>query len=136
MAVEQNVTLESLAGLHKLKGVDFGTANLGEYYGDSTSISFNLDGVVYTGIENPDDGYRSSLDKLIVSKDKIKNKFKSVSVMALARTSCRYGKADVLELVDVKTGKVVLEVGTNNTDDYYPSFVGNFYPENMCINAK
>ena len=31
-------------------------------------------------------------------------------------------------------GKLILEVGTCNTDDYYPYTVFNYYPENMDIN--
>ena len=30
-------------------------------------------------------------------------------------------------LVDVKTGKVWLEFGTDNEDDYYPNYVFNYY---------
>ena len=41
-----------------------------------------------------------------------------------------------LELLDCKTGKTVLEVGTENTDDYYPCFVANWSPENMACNQS
>ena len=43
---------------------------------------------------------------------------------------------DVLELLDCKTGKTVLEVGTENTGDYYPCFVANWSPENMACNQS
>ncbi len=35
-----------------------------------------------------------------------------------------------------RVANVVLEVGTDNSDDYYPSFVANFQPENMATNAS
>ena len=47
-----------------------------------------------------------------------------------------YKKTDILELIDVVTGKLVLEVGTDYSDDYYPSFVANFNPEAMALNSK
>ena len=42
---------------------------------------------------------------------------------------------DILELVDVKTEKVVLRVGTANCNDYYPYFVAEFDPTAMAANA-
>jgi hypothetical protein len=37
-------------------------------------------------------------------------------------------------LVCDKDGLVILEVGTDNNDDYYPSFVSSWKPENMAVN--
>jgi len=42
-----------------------------------------------------------------------------------------YGENDTLEFINSKNGEVVLEVGTDNSDDYYPCFVANFYPEKI-----
>jgi hypothetical protein len=39
-------------------------------------------------------------------------------------------------MLDVTTGKVVFEVGTEDIDDYYPGFVVEFNPENMAINQR
>lgn len=33
-------------------------------------------------------------------------------------------------------GQIVLTLGTENTDDYYPSFVCDWQPENLADNAK
>jgi len=49
--------------------------------------------------------------------------------------SGRIQSDDILEIVDIKTGGIVLEVGTANTDDYYPWFVAKFHPEEMCLNS-
>lgn len=43
---------------------------------------------------------------------------------------------DYLVLVSEITDKPVLTVGTSNTDDYYPSFVAHFEPENMSVNSE
>jgi hypothetical protein len=46
----------------------------------------------------------------------------------------RWEVNDVLLLVDAKTGKSVVEVGTANTDDYYPYCVQRFDPAAMAVN--
>jgi hypothetical protein len=51
------------------------------------------------------------------------------------RENDKYEEHDILDLIDVVTGKVVLSVGTGNTDDYYPYWVAEFTPENMGANA-
>jgi len=75
---------------------------------------------------------------LTVSNDaNMINVFPAVDVIGKHRTKSEYGQEDnVLELVDAVTGRVVLEVGTDNVDDYYPGFVASFHPENMATNAE
>lgn len=134
-----NVELESLIGEHMLDGVDTfieRVATYGSHFEDASAIRFRIDGVTYTAIENPDDGYRSSLERLFVSADTaMQNVFPPIKVLARKKANEKYQTNDTIELIDVVTGKVVLEVGTDNTDDYYPSFVGAFFPENMATNA-
>ncbi|POO54367.1 hypothetical protein CPJ18_02395 [Agrobacterium rosae] len=133
--------LTDLIGKRRLDAVDFDNEQVKELYGDgyedSSVCRFRLDGVVYIAIEDPDDGYRSSMRNLTVANDAtMKNVFPSVEVLGRHRTTGEYGETDdVLELIDTITGKVVLEVGTDNSDDYYPSFVASFHPENMSTNA-
>lgn len=118
--------LEDLLGGHKLSGVDFSQDK------DAAAMHFVLDGKTYSAVEDPDDGYRSMLGTLIESQLPVKNKFPACNVVGT-------WKADGDELVvllDCKTGKPVLEVGTDYSDDYYPCFIANFVPENMAINQK
>ena len=44
-------------------------------------------------------------------------------------------KNDTIQFIDVVTGKVVLEVGTDITDDYYPYCVLRWSPQNLAINV-
>lgn len=133
----QAVPFESLVGLHDLDAVDESTeeiARWGDRYEQCNCMRLRLDGKVYAAIENPDDGYRSSMDKFILFPDaKMTNVFQPVRVLARVRTKGgRYSSdADVLELLDVANGKVILEIGTENTDDYYPSFVASWSPKNL-----
>lgn len=133
--------LTDLIGKRRLDAVDFDNEQVKEIYGedyeDCSVCRFRLDGVVYIALEDPSDGYRSSMRNLTVANDTtMKNVFPSVEVIGRHRTEGAFGNADdVLELVDTITGKVVLEVGTDDVDDYYPGFVASFHPENMATNA-
>lgn len=134
---EQTVYLDSLVGMHELSGCDLSVEKV-ENYGvteDANVIRFTLDGKTYTAVEDPTDGYRSCLEKIFVEDVSLNNKFPAVKVLARKKASDTWSNNDTLELIDVLTGKVVLEVGTDNHDDYYPSFVGSFSPENMATNA-
>jgi hypothetical protein len=136
----EGVPFESLVGEHELDAVDESTEQVKAWYGesheDANCIRFRLDGKVYTAIEDPSDGYRSSMEKLFVSQDEMKNVFRPVKVLARIRTEAEYGgSAEILQLLDVANGKVILEVGTDNSDDYYPSFVASWQPQNLAVNA-
>jgi hypothetical protein len=129
--------LDDLVGRHTLSGVDFEseTANDRDNYFDSLACHFILDGITYAAIEDPDDGYRSCMKEILVSNHKVTNKFKPVKVFA-HMSHWKYSSDDkyILEIYDEKTGKLVLEVGTDSSDAYYPVFVANFSPENMACN--
>jgi hypothetical protein len=133
---KENVQLEDLIGTHTLTGVTINTIEIPYYeqFEDAQTISFVLDGTTYTAVEDPNDGYRSTMDYLIVGGE-VKNVFEPVQVKGHMKEK-DHDEYDVLELVDVVTNKVVLSVGTGNTDDYYPYFVGRFYPENLVINKS
>lgn len=137
----ETIELQALAGEHLLDAVDFSTEDVPRWYDASDFehcqvMRFRLDGKVYTAIEDPSDGYRSSMRELIVSNAEMKNTFAPVRVIGRHRTEeDEFGlKGDVLELIDATTGHVVIEVGTEKAYDYYPWFVAAFHPEAMAIN--
>lgn len=133
--------LKDLVGLHMLDAVDFETISVPEWEGadtfeDASTCRFRLGGVVWAAVEDPSDGYRSSMRELRLLNDApMVNAFPPVQVLAVHRAKRGWDAADVLELIDTKTGQTVLEVGTDNTDDYYPSFVADFRPEALSLNA-
>jgi hypothetical protein len=137
-----SVDLESLVGEHELSGVDYIQSDAlpsswgeGETYHGSV-IRFVLDGKSYTACEDDNDGYRSSMKELIEGGT-VKNVFAPQRVLCSMRTEGEYGSKDeTLVMRDMVTGEVVLEVGTDNTDDYYPSFVADFQPRNMACNQS
>ena len=117
--------LKDLVGRHWLSGVDFETEkDTGYDKNDAQVINFILDGETYTATEDPSDGYRSCLSDIYKSRKRIKNSFYSIEVI---------GSMDdeIIEFKAIQNEKIVLSVGTANSDDYYPSFVANFIPENI-----
>lgn len=135
------IALKDLVGNRKLSGVDRETEEVkrrwSEQYEGADVIRFVLDGVTYMAIEDPDDGYRSSMKKIITSDMPIKNSFPEIEVFAKMRDDDKYDKYDkhdVLELFDAKNNKLILSVGTGNYEDYYPYWIAEFIPENRYIN--
>lgn len=55
----------------------------------------------------------------------MKNAFPPVRVMGKMKGADDYRTNDTLQLIDVVTGKMVLEVGTDNSDDYYHVVCGS-----------
>jgi hypothetical protein len=109
---------------------------MGDQYESCQVMRFRLDGEVYVAVEDPDDGYRSLMKDLTVAEDAtMKNVFPPVRVIGRHREKGSYNDVnDILELIDAGTGQLVLEVGTENTDEYYPCFVASFNPEAMTPN--
>lgn len=137
--IEVAASLSDLVGNGILDAVDFGTEGHKRWTDeleDCQVCRFRLNGTTYLAVEDPNDGYRSGLEKLIVQEGaKLANIFPAIEVLGVHRTKRGdYRECDIIELIDMITGKVVLEIGTDNTDDYYPSFVASFSPENMATN--
>lgn len=96
-----------------------------------------LDGQCYWFQEDPDDGYRSSLGTIRrCSVDELPPGsfvgFEPIAVMLRVRTKAAAAyssRDDVLYGVDERTSLVLFEIGTENIDDYYPSFVHTWTPE-------
>lgn len=135
----KEVEFTDLVGVHKLSGVDETEINVDNwgYSRNANCINFILDNVTYTAIEDESDGYRSSMDKIIVNSVEVKNTFEPVDVLVSYVTEPRddyYGKCKMLYITDTLNGKTILVVGTENLDDYYPAFVASWMPENMAIN--
>jgi hypothetical protein len=129
--------LNELVGKHILSGVDMSNESIlswGDCYENCQVIRFVLDGKTYMAVEDPNDGYRSSMRNIEESDSVVSNTFPGVEVMAFMKKDAAYGNDDVLELMDTKNGKTILSVGTGNFDDYYPYWVAEFTPENMAIN--
>ena len=110
---------------------------------DANGVCFMLDGVDYLAFEDPSDGYRSALGALIVLEGYIgqsqKRQYVHEQVNCVHRTvnpNHPDDEDDVLEIRNSVTGHLILEIGTEAVDDYYPSFVCRYYPEHLSANME
>ena len=133
---EKEITLKSLAGAHIFTGVERGILKVDKQFSwdqDKNTIRFELDGQVYEAIENPSDGYRSYMDKIVVSNRQIRNKIPETQVVCVYRDD---DDCDLLDFTDCKSGKVFLTVGTRHVGDYYPVCIFEYSPEKLSINEN
>jgi len=108
---------------------------LKDYYEDARSVIFILDGQKYQAVEDPQDGYRSSLSYVTETNEDCSNTFPTHIVKCEWKPD-DYDTNETLQFRDVLTKKVVMEIGTDNADDYCPYFVGYFQPMDLAINAN
>lgn len=118
------LSLTDLVGPHLLQGCDWreGTYRLADF------IRFKLDGKTYLATEDDVDGYRSRMQSICLVDEPVKNLFRGVRVLARMKDN---SSCEILEVLHAKTGEVILEVGTNNIDDYYPSWVATFNEKSL-----
>lgn len=113
--------LKEFVGSHVLKGVDYEGGNNG-----ANAIRFKLDDTIYIAIEDENDGYRSCLGSVDISFEKMLNTFKGIKVIGRLNNN-----EDMLIFVSKKSGKPILTIGTDYSDDYYPCFVSDWNPSNI-----
>ena len=127
--------LKDLVGEHLLSGLDtFVKPKERHYDDDAQGFRFILDGVTYEALEDPSDGYRSYLKELDISNEKVSYTFPAQKVFGNMKDNSSYALNDVIQFKNVDTQEIVLEFGTDNHDDWYPSCVLGWYPENLPIN--
>lgn len=126
------ITLIDLVGEHLFSGIDVSEE---KYEGQSCEvINFILDDITYKVIENPSDGWRSYLGDIKISNEKILNTFPPQKVIIKKKKSDKYQTNNTIQFFDAINKKLILEIGTDNADDWYPYCVMEYHPENMEIN--
>lgn len=92
MMIKAEIGIASLEGrIFLLDAVDFERVEVEKWGGfeDANTIRFRLDGNVYVAVEDPNDGYRSSMEHLFIDdtgKSPMKNVFSPIEVRAEHRT--------------------------------------------------
>jgi len=129
--------LKDLVGKHLLSGVDI-IQETGRdiWHEEYEVVRFVLDSKTYKAIEDLSDGYRSYLANLEVTSEEITNVFSPQEVVGKMMEDNTHCVNDVIQFIDTTTGKTVLEIGTENTDDYYPYCIMRWYPENLAVNNR
>lgn len=129
------VKLSSLTGRHKLSGVELGVMHDISINEDRNYVKFTLDNVHYLAVENPDDGYRSYCEDLVVTEQPPLFSFEPQDMDCMMMESFPGGfENDILVMRDAYSGEVVLEIGTDSVDDWYPCCRFHYKPENMSCN--
>lgn len=128
--------LHELVGKHIFSGIEIGKMARDTYFYTEhhAYVKFTLDGVTYMAEEDPDDGYRSYMNDLVVAEEPCKIKLPNVAVVCRMMQDRNWEKNNVLIFTDAENGKDILAIGTANYDDYYPYCVMEYMPENMSCN--
>lgn len=111
------------------------------FQSEANGVALDLGDMTVMVFEDPGDGYRShaaapliakcSLDEFGICPDYVR-----APVLIRRWTQSEYGSsADGVEFIDTRNGKTILKLGTDNSDDYYPSFVCDWQPKNLADNA-
>lgn len=131
---------KDLVGEHLFSGFDcvphIKTDNESSWdsYGDDCLVC--IDGLNYLITEDLCDEWRSRMTEPEITTRKIRNTFPEQKVIIKHRTKNKDWQGeddDVLELYSMN-GDLILEIGTANISDWYPSAICNFMPESMEIN--
>lgn len=136
------VLLKDLCGIRMLDGHgEMVLESPGTADDDTFIVVLRLDNALYWFQEDPNDGYRSALNtiKRLHSwpQDMPPSSFVAFDpIMVTLRIRTDAGpdgtrQDEVLYGLDERTGLVLFEVGTENIDDYYPSFVHRWSPKGI-----
>ena len=89
--------------------------------------------VRYKSYEDPEDGWRSRCEELVLDDTPCKVKIPDTEVLCVMSDD---PADDILIIKDVITGEAVLEIGTADKRDWYPHCVMNYFPENLSCNIN
>jgi hypothetical protein len=104
-----------------------------KFYGVDGNL-FKLGPCIFEAIEDPDDGYRSYLGSVEVRPNKTGGAIffkRALATVELVETGT--STYDGFSLVDVKDDHIWLRVGTDTSEDYYPSFVFDYLPKPQVV---
>ena len=99
---------------------------------DATGAAFTLSENTYLVFEDPNDGYRSAAAPLLGfagSAYQLGGEYRTEYLRPPLKVVCTMeGEGgEVLTMRDER-GQIVFEVGTDNSDDYYPSYIARWSP--------
>lgn len=128
-------------GMHKLSGVSHIKVE-DEYWGSTEDgILLTIDGKNYIAVTNPDDGYRSYGVFYRDTEHIQKCTFPEQIVLVDFHSEKTYTEdgydTDYSELLIYNShNELILRVGTDYSDSYYPCAIFKYNPENLPINKE
>ena len=128
--------------IHLLSGISEITFR-NDYCEEEDGILITIDGKNYFMGVDPDDGWRSYGSLFEVTDKDIKQKFsfpaENVQIIPFKKEGY---DIDTCECVDkmgivirnIQDGSIIVEIGTDYSDGYYPCAIFRYYPENLQYN--
>ena len=137
---ENRILLKDLCGTHLFQGIEVSmkkntsSSSIFQEYENCQVVRIMLDGETFEFMENPDDGYRSFCEDVIISNDIPRYTFPDYEIICKMKPDDKYSKHEVLIAEDPNAGLTIFEIGTLYVDDYYPCWHFEYHPENMHCN--
>lgn len=128
--------LKNLCGHHILRGIETGCT---EIHGESANyVQFTLDRTTYRLVEDPDDGYRSFCSEPEIVEELCNVSLPDIHVLCHHIDCLQSGEGDddILVMIDEKSWRPILKVGTADVSDYYPCCIMKYMPQNMAVNQR
>jgi hypothetical protein len=138
------VDASSLVGLHTLDAraeFNFPKPELSYWDSDPAVAAYRIDGEWFAFIEDPSDGYRSTMGGVAKLPAAAIPRINSAAFAPIllefrwfdgARVNS-YGLDRLLYATSENSDGCVLVVGTRNYDDYYPTFLHSWAPDGSLI---
>lgn len=126
------VEIGDLVGLRVIDGVgEFISARREQWEEDARVFMLRIDGVLHAFAEDASDGYRSCLRDIVRASGDMIDGHRLVSFPPIVCNvvKCPRSGDDLIVFINERTDLCVLEIGTSDADDYYPSFVARWTPE-------
>ncbi len=130
---------DELCGTRHLKAVNTDVRH--PFDANASGGAIELDDMTVFIFEDPSDGYRSSAIEPMIVKSAMYSfgcspNYVRAPVLVRRWERSEYGgSADGIEIIDTRNGKTILRAGTDNDDDYYPSYTFDWRPQDLAENA-
>lgn len=111
------------------------------FQSEANGVALDLGDITVLVFEDPCDGYRSCSAEPLIAKTSLYSfgcdpqYIRAPVLIRLWERSEYGGAAEGVEFIDTRNGKTILRLGTENSDDYYPSFTCDWQPQNLAENA-
>lgn len=129
---------DDICGPHTLRAVSAEVRH--PFSAESNGFALDLGSLLVFVFEDPSDGYRSSAGPLLTAAGDLYSfgcnpVYIRAPVVIRRWTKGSYGQsADGIEVIDTRNGATILTLGTDNDDDYYPSFTCEWRPNLLAEN--
>jgi hypothetical protein len=138
--LENKMAWSDLYGQHELRAVRADVRH--PFDSEASGFAFDLGDLTVFVFEDPSDGYRSCAIEPMIIKAPLYSfgcspEYIRAPVLVREMTAGTYGDgAEGIEMIDTRNGKTILRLGTDNSDDYYPSFTCDWRPQDLADNAE